>query len=56
MIGFYESRNWTDLCENDLQIIMNCETNISEFDNDVIEFINKKKTYLVDEYVKHMIS
>ncbi|MBR1763447.1 MAG: hypothetical protein IJ731_08820 [Eubacterium sp.] len=54
MIGFYISRNWTDLCEDDLKIIKKCETNISEFGNDVIEFLNEKKKYLVDEYIKHM--
>ena len=54
MIGFYDSRGWKDLNKNDLEIIKNCETNISEFDPCVVDFLNEKKAYLVNEYIKHM--
>ncbi len=54
MIGFYISRNWENINENDLKIIESCEVNINEFPPEINSFLQNKKQCLVNEYKKHL--
>ena len=55
MIGFYISRNWENINENDLKIIESCEVNINEFPPEINSFLQNKKQCLVNEYKKHCL-
>lgn len=50
--GFFESRGWHEMTKDDLKIIQETETNINGFNQEVIDFIVKKKQDLVNMYNK----
>lgn len=52
MYGFLESRNWTELSREELEIIKDCETHIPGYPKEVVEFLERAKMELVEEYEK----
>ena len=54
--GFYVSRNWLDLSEEDFKIIRDCETQIEGYSDELNEFLTKVKNILVTEYEEHLLS
>ncbi len=51
---FFVSRNWRDLCEEELHIIKNCKTYDSGLPREVNKFMEKSKQKLCIEYEKQL--
>lgn len=54
LYGFFESRGWQDLSEDELKIIRECETEIPGYDNETTEFLKERKERLLCEYERRL--
>lgn len=54
MRGFFVSRNWEGLSEEELDVIKKCETDIPGYSQEVKDFLKETKEILVKEYEEHL--